>query len=102
MTKRGAWILIAAALWTFYVWTTRIWIIARLSNGTGFKVVHYVLAAISVGFAIAIGWIGVRSLREERSNQLSSTDIQTSGPSRGAAATDVQPSRPSSGVSPTS
>jgi hypothetical protein len=64
MTKRRAWVLLAAAVWTFYVWTTRIWIIARLSNGTGFKVVHYVLAAISIGFAIAIGWIGVRALKE--------------------------------------
>jgi NO-binding membrane sensor protein with MHYT domain len=100
MTKRRAWVLIAAAVWTFYVWATRIWIIARLSNGAGFKLVHYVLAAISIGFAVAIGWIGLRGLREERSNQLSSGEIDAA--SRGPAATNVQPSRPSSGVSPTS
>ncbi|MEA2509943.1 MAG: hypothetical protein QOG21_2025 [Actinomycetota bacterium] len=87
MTKRRSWILVAAAVWTVYVWATRIWIIARLSNGTGFKVVHYVLAAISIGFAIAIGWIGVQGLRE-RSREVSPTDTQTS--------------RPSSEVSPTS
>lgn len=87
MTKRQAWVLVAAAIWTFYVWATRIWIIARLSNGTSFKLVHYTLAAISIGFAIAVGWIGVRSL-QERSARVSATDSHTS--------------RPSSGVSPTS
>jgi hypothetical protein len=65
MTKRRAWVLVAAAIWTLYVWATRIWIIARLSNGTGFKAVHLLLAAISIGFAIAIGWIGIRGLREQ-------------------------------------
>ncbi|MEA2506290.1 MAG: hypothetical protein QOH48_908 [Actinomycetota bacterium] len=64
MTKRRSWVLVAAAIWTVYVWATRIWIIARLSNGTAFKLVHYVLAAISIGFAVAVGWIGVRGLRE--------------------------------------
>jgi hypothetical protein len=64
MTKRSAWVLVAAAVWTFYVWVTRVWNIARGPNGTGFKVVHYVLAIISIGFAIAVGWIGVRELRE--------------------------------------
>jgi hypothetical protein len=65
MTKRRAWVLIAAAIWTLYVWGTRIWIISRLSNGTGFKVVHYVLAAISIGFAIAVGSIGIRGLKQD-------------------------------------
>jgi NO-binding membrane sensor protein with MHYT domain len=99
MTKRRAWVLIAAAIWTFYVWATRIWIIARLSNGTGFKVVHYVLAAISIGFAIAVGWIGLRVLREERSMQVP-TETQSSRPSVGRAS-DPQASTSSSGVSPT-
>jgi hypothetical protein len=65
MTKRRAWVLIAAAIWTLYVWGTRIWIISGSSNGTGFKVVHYLLALISVGFAIAIGYIGIRALKED-------------------------------------
>lgn len=63
MTKRRAWVLVAAAIWTVYVWATRIWIIARLSNGTGFKLVHYTLALISIAFAVAIGWIGIRGLQ---------------------------------------
>ena len=67
MTKRSGWVLVAAAIWTFYVWGTRIWVIARDSNGMGFKVVHYLLAAISILFAIAVGWIGVRALRERSS-----------------------------------
>jgi hypothetical protein len=73
MTKRRARVLVAAAIWTLYVWTTRIWIIFRLSNGAGFKVVHYGLAAISIGFALAIGWIGLQGLRQSsRTNTVSS------------------------------
>ncbi len=64
MTRRRAWVLVAAAIWTLYVWATRIWIIARLSNGAGFKVVHYTLAAISIAFAFSIGWIGIRWLKD--------------------------------------
>jgi hypothetical protein len=57
--------LIAAAVWTVYVWGTRIWNISQGPNGTGFKVVHYLLALISIGFAVAVGAIGIRGLKEE-------------------------------------
>jgi hypothetical protein len=64
MTKRTAWVLLAAAGWTFFIWITRIGnILGDDSRSTGFKVVHVVLALISVGFAVAITVIAVRGLR---------------------------------------
>jgi hypothetical protein len=98
MTKRQAWVLIAAAVWTFYVWATRIWIIARLSDGAGFKAVHYVLAVISVGFAVAIGRIGWRALREGPPSPTETTSRPSSGFS---SSTDPQVSRPGSEISST-
>jgi hypothetical protein len=70
MTRRGAWVLIAAAAWTLYVWVTRVWIITRLSGGTGFKAVHYTLAAVSIAFALAIGWIGYRWLKPRSEDEV--------------------------------
>jgi hypothetical protein len=58
VTKRQSRILIAAAVWTLYVWISRIVIMAGQDNSTGFKVVHGILALISIGFAVAIGRIG--------------------------------------------
>jgi hypothetical protein len=59
--------LLAAAAWTLFIWLTRIAnILGDDDRSTGFKVVHVVLAAVSVGFAIAIGTIGLRALRARR------------------------------------
>jgi hypothetical protein len=66
MTRKQAWLLVAAAVWTFYVWGTRIFIIAGQDQSTGFKVVHYILAAISIAFGIAIGWIGWTNRKSSR------------------------------------
>ena len=63
MSKRQAWILIAAAVWTIYVWVSRIVILAGQSNSAAFKAVHFTLAAISLAFAVAIGLIGLRARR---------------------------------------
>jgi hypothetical protein len=63
MSKRVAWFLIALCAWTLYVWITRVVIIAGQNQSTGFKVVHDVLAAISIAFGLGAGWIGYRSLR---------------------------------------
>ncbi|HYY80009.1 MAG TPA: hypothetical protein VFD04_12630 [Actinomycetes bacterium] len=58
-------VLLAAAAWTIWVWATRMWNIARdPSHDLGFKAVHGVLALVSVGFAVAIGVIGLRMRRE--------------------------------------
>ena len=54
MSRGQANLLRAFAIWTIYVWVTRIWnILGDDQQGTGFKVVHSVIAVISVAFAIA-------------------------------------------------
>jgi hypothetical protein len=60
-------VLLAAAAWTFYVWLTRIWNILRdPAHDTGFKVVHGVLAVVSLAFAVAITVIALRMRREAK------------------------------------
>jgi hypothetical protein len=66
MSRRAARVLVAACVWTLYVWITRMWNIARDDHAFGFKAVHAVLAVISIGFGIAVGVIGWRSLRAQR------------------------------------
>jgi hypothetical protein len=58
-------VLLAASVWTLWVWGTRIWnILDDPSTTAGFKVVHTVLAVVSVAFAAALAVIGVRMHRE--------------------------------------
>ncbi|MDQ3879225.1 MAG: hypothetical protein M3290_12880 [Actinomycetota bacterium] len=61
MSRRQANLLIAAAVWTFYVWISRIVIMAGQNTSTGFKVVHYALAVVSLAFGTAIAWIGFKA-----------------------------------------
>ena len=63
LSRRAAWLLVAAGAWTLYVWITRIFIMAGQDESAGFKVVHGVLAVISIGFGLAVGWIGLQRLR---------------------------------------
>ena len=63
MTKRQSRVLIACAVWTLYVWISRIVIMSRQDESTGFKVVHGILALVSIAFALAIGKIPAPSLR---------------------------------------
>ena len=63
MSRRAAWVLIALCGWTLYVWISRIVIMSGQDESTGFKVVHGILAAISLAFGLAAGWIGYRRLR---------------------------------------
>ena len=54
LTSKQALVLRAFSVWTIYVWGTRIWNIWRDdARDTSFKVVHTVLAAVSVAFAVA-------------------------------------------------
>jgi hypothetical protein len=63
MTRGQATLLRAFCVWTVWVWGTRIWNIwGDDARGTGFKVVHTVLAVVSVAFAVAT-WIIVHRLR---------------------------------------
>jgi hypothetical protein len=63
VSRRVAWFLIALCAWTLYVWITRVVIISGQDQSTGFKVVHDVLAVISIGFGLGAGYVGWKALR---------------------------------------
>lgn len=71
LSRRSAVLLLAAGAWTLYVWVTRLWIMAGQDESTGFKVVHGVLAVVSIAFGLAIGRLGWRALRATRSSSSS-------------------------------
>jgi hypothetical protein len=52
VTRNQAILLRAFALWTIWVWGTRIWNVFDGDNSTGFIVVHIGLAMVSVLFAV--------------------------------------------------
>ena len=69
-------LLLAAAAWTVWVWVTRIWnIVGDPAHDAAFKLVHSLLALVSVAFGIAIGVIGLRMRREARAAR----EIETAG-----------------------
>ena len=63
MSRRDTWILRAAALWTAYVWTTRMWNVWTDDRDVPFKVVHSVLAVVSLAFAVGIWRVATRNRR---------------------------------------
>ena len=66
-TRARANVLLAASAWTIYVWVTRMWnIVQDPAHDLGFKVVHGILAVVSVAFAVALAVVGWRMRREER------------------------------------
>jgi hypothetical protein len=72
MTRRDATILRAAAIWTVYVWVTRMWNIMHdhaPGHGAGFKAVHAVLAVISIAFAVAIWRVATRGRARRRQRE---------------------------------
>ena len=70
-------------MWTVFVWVVFVRNILRDdTHSTGFKVVHSVLAAISVAFAVA-GWIVVHRVRRRASSNQEpgrSAEAASSGP----------------------
>jgi hypothetical protein len=63
MTRGQAALLRAFCVWTVWVWGTRLWNIwGDESRDTAFKLVHTLLAVVSIAFAVAT-WIVVRRLR---------------------------------------
>jgi len=67
VTRAEALVLRAAAAWTIFIWVTRIRnILGDDARSTGFKVVHSVLALVSVAFAIAILSVASRNRRRAR------------------------------------
>jgi small neutral amino acid transporter SnatA (MarC family) len=66
-------LLLGAAVWTIWVWATRIWnILGDPGHGVAFKAVHSLLALVSIAFAVALGVVGLRMRREAR-------EIETAG-----------------------
>ncbi len=64
MNRREALIVRAFAAWTVWVWATRIWnVLGDEERSLGFKVVHALLALVSVVFAV-VTWGIVRRVRD--------------------------------------
>ena len=97
-TTRGrAAVLLAASAWTLWVWVTRMWNIASdPAHGLGFKLVHSALAAVSVGFAVAVGLIGLR-MRSEAAVSPEAREAAAAPEAREAA---VSPEAREAAVSP--
>ena len=54
MSRSSIWVLQISAVWALWVWVVLIRnMINDHSHGTSFRVVHIVLAVISIGFAVA-------------------------------------------------
>jgi hypothetical protein len=68
MTRRQALLLRVFVVWTIYIWLTLMWNIWHdhtKGHGIGFKMVHTVLAIISVSLAVA-AWRVVSAVRGKR------------------------------------
>lgn len=76
MSRRQSRILIAAAIWTLYVWISRIVIMAGQDESAGFKVVHGILALVSIGFAVAVGKIGWDARRRAHGHPTAGRKVQ--------------------------
>jgi small neutral amino acid transporter SnatA (MarC family) len=60
-------LLLAAAAWTIWIWTTRIWnIVGDPAHDAAFKAVHSLLALVSVAFGVALAVVGLGMRREDR------------------------------------
>ena len=67
LTRGQAWLLVGAAAWTWYIWTTRIWnILGDAAHSAAFKTVHVAIAAVSLVLLTPVGLIGIRALRAAR------------------------------------
>ena len=89
MSRRQSRILIAAAVWTLYVWISRIVIMSGQDDSVGFKVVHGILAAVSIAFGVAIGkigWDARRDLRRSADRSAEGAPDQAAGHSAAEAA----------------
>jgi hypothetical protein len=73
LSRRASWFLIAFAGWSWFIWVTLVKNISADSRSwspshspTAFLAVHVTLAAISIVFGTAIGWLGLRGLRASK------------------------------------
>jgi hypothetical protein len=56
-------LLLAAAVWTWFIWVVRIINIAGNGHSAAFVAVHVGLAAVSLLLAVPVGYVGLRLLR---------------------------------------
>jgi hypothetical protein len=63
VTRRVSILLLAAGGWTLFIWVTRLVNMAGEDRSAGFYVVHGLLAVISIGFGVALGFVGWKALR---------------------------------------
>lgn len=69
MTRAEALVLRAAALWTVYIWITRIVnILQDPSHTAQFKAVHSALAMVSVVFTVAIWVVASKGRRRAKAH----------------------------------
>lgn len=67
MGRTTVWVLRIAALWTLWVWAVLVRNMAiDHVHSVGFKVVHLVLAAVSIAFALALLVIAQRLAPQHR------------------------------------
>lgn len=80
--RRRAWLLLAAAAWNLWLWTTRISNLAtdEVARSTGFVAVHLALYAVSLGFTAAFAVVGWRMWRESRLWRQSRSGGRPGGP----------------------
>jgi hypothetical protein len=66
VTSKQRLFLRSFAVWTVWVWGTRIWnVIGDDSRGAGVKAVHIVLALVSVAFAVGTWIVTTRTAARE-------------------------------------
>lgn len=71
MSRNSRLVLRAFAVWTVYVWGNRMWnILGDGDTTTAFKVVHLMLALVSVAFAVATWVIVARTKDTEADREL--------------------------------
>ena len=58
MSRRSANVLLAAYVWTLFVWGVAVKNLVINDHTVGFRVVHAILAAVSLGFGAFVGRIG--------------------------------------------
>jgi len=67
MTRRQSVLLYSFSIWTLWVWGTRIWnTVGDDERSTSFKVVHIILAVVSVAFAVTAAVVVRRVRRVHR------------------------------------
>ena len=69
MTRTAVWVLRASAAWGIWVWAVLVRnMLVDHAHGVGFRVVHVVLAVVSVAFAVATLVIAQRMSRQLKSS----------------------------------